>query len=170
MARKDPFESNPFAAPETDLKTEEASYSDGNFNYGGFLQRFAAAFVDGIITQILAFGLAFPAGFLLGLSGLHQQVPGLAEIIGGVIGLLTGWLYSALLESSEARATWGKKLLGLKVVDLSGRKISFGQATGRHFGKIVSALILMIGYFMQPFTERKQALHDMMAGTLVIKD
>lgn len=170
MARKDPYESNPFAAPETDLETEDQSYSDGNLKYAGFWQRFAAAFVDGIITQIIAFCIAFPAGMLLGLSGLHQQMQGLAEVIGFIIGILTAWLYSALQESSEARATLGKKMLGLKVVDLSGRRISFGQATGRHFGKIISGLILLIGYLMQPFTERKQALHDMMAGTLVIKD
>jgi uncharacterized RDD family membrane protein YckC len=169
MARKDPFDSNPFAAPDTDLTTEDNSYSGGEFVYGGFLTRFAAAFVDGIITNVLAIGLAFPAGFLLGLSGLHQQNPGLAEATGWLIGLLTGWLYSALLESSDMRATLGKKIVGLKVVNLSGGKLSFGQATGRHFGKIVSLITLGIGYFIQPFTERKQALHDMMAGALVIK-
>ena len=125
--------------------------------------------LDVIITNVLAIGLAFPAGFVLGLSGLHQEYPGLAQATGGLIGLLTGWLYSALLESSDMRATLGKKIVGLKVVNLSGGKLSFGQATGRHFGKIVSGIILGIGYLMQPFTERKQALHDMMAGALVIK-
>ncbi|MBU6289830.1 MAG: RDD family protein [Chloroflexi bacterium] len=56
-----------------------------------------------------------------------------------------------------------------KVVDDRGNPISFGRATGRYFGKIVSALILLIGLFMAAFTARKQALHDMMAGTLVVK-
>jgi uncharacterized RDD family membrane protein YckC len=64
----------------------------------------------------------------------------------------------------------GKKAMGLKVIGLSGERISFGRATGRHFAKMISQLILMIGFLMQPFTEQKQALHDMMAGTLVIRD
>jgi uncharacterized RDD family membrane protein YckC len=57
--------------------------------------------------------------------------------------------------------------LGLVVTDLDGQRISFGKASGRHFGKIISSLILCIGFIMAGFTERKQALHDIMAGTLV---
>jgi uncharacterized RDD family membrane protein YckC len=79
------------------------------------------------------------------------------------------WLYYALLESSTWQATLGKKALGLEVTDVEGRRISFGRATGRFFAKIISALILFIGFIMAGFTERKQALHDMIAGTLVIR-
>ena len=66
-------------------------------------------------------------------------------------------------------ATPGKMACGIKVTDLDGRRISFGRATGRFFGKILSTLILLIGFLMQPFTARKQALHDILAGTLVVK-
>ena len=59
--------------------------------------------------------------------------------------------------------------LGLQVTDLEGRRISFGRASGRFFGKIISAMILYIGFMMAGFTEKKQALHDMIAGTLVIR-
>jgi uncharacterized RDD family membrane protein YckC len=59
--------------------------------------------------------------------------------------------------------------LGLKVIDLYGNRISFARATGRHFAKYISGVILGIGYIMAGFTERKQALHDMIAGTLVIR-
>jgi uncharacterized RDD family membrane protein YckC len=79
------------------------------------------------------------------------------------------WLYFSLLESSGWQATLGKKALGLEVTDLAGRRISFGRATGRFFAKYISAIILMIGFLMAGFTEKKQALHDILAGTLVIR-
>ena len=62
-----------------------------------------------------------------------------------------------------------KKALGLSVTDLSGNRIGFGRATGRYFAKILSGLILLIGFIMVAFTQRKQGLHDMLAGTLVYK-
>jgi uncharacterized RDD family membrane protein YckC len=79
------------------------------------------------------------------------------------------WLYFALLESSSWQGTLGKKALGLIVTDMMGRRISFARATGRHFAKIISGMILLIGYLMAGFTERKQALHDMIAGCLVFR-
>ena len=83
--------------------------------------------------------------------------------------ILCGWLYFALMESSANQATLGKMAIGIKVTDMSGRRIGFGQATGRYFGKILSSMILLIGYIMAAFTEKKQALHDMLAGCLVVK-
>ncbi len=76
--------------------------------------------------------------------------------------------YSTLLESSRWQATLGKLLFGIRVTSLSGQRISFLQATGRLFGKALSGHILLIGYLMAAFTERKQALHDLLAGTIVI--
>ncbi|HEY4710966.1 MAG TPA: RDD family protein [Candidatus Acidoferrales bacterium] len=83
--------------------------------------------------------------------------------------LAAGWLYWALLESSAWQATLGKKILGLRVTDLEGRRISFARASGRYFGKLFSQLILLIGFLMAAFTARKQALHDMIAGCLVVR-
>ncbi|OFX03209.1 MAG: transporter, partial [Alphaproteobacteria bacterium RIFCSPHIGHO2_12_FULL_66_14] len=85
------------------------------------------------------------------------------------ISLLAGWLYFALLESSERGATVGKMAMGLRVVTDQGQRLSFLNATGRYFAKIISALILCIGFIMIAFTDRKRGLHDMIAGTLVIK-
>jgi uncharacterized RDD family membrane protein YckC len=79
------------------------------------------------------------------------------------------WLYEAFMTSSSKQATLGKMAMGVVVTDLAGNRISFGRATGRFFGKLLSGIILMIGYLMQPFTEKKQALHDILAGTLVVK-
>jgi uncharacterized RDD family membrane protein YckC len=80
------------------------------------------------------------------------------------------WPYFAAMESSERQATIGKSVLSLRVTDYEGRRISFGRATGRFFAKIVSGMVpLFIGYIMAAFTEKKQALHDMIAGTLVLR-
>jgi uncharacterized RDD family membrane protein YckC len=59
-------------------------------------------------------------------------------------------------------------VLGLKVVDIDGNRISFGRATGRYFGKWLSAITLCVGFIMAGFTVKKQALHDLVAGTLVV--
>lgn len=83
--------------------------------------------------------------------------------------LFSSWLYFSIMESSKAQATIGKMALSLKVTDMEGNRISFGRATGRFFGKFISEIILMIGFMMAGWTEKKQALHDMMADTLVIR-
>ncbi len=79
------------------------------------------------------------------------------------------WLYFALMESSKFQGTVGKIAIGIIVTDMEGNRISFARAKGRYFGKILSSLIFMIGFIMAGFTEKKQALHDMLAGTLVWK-
>jgi uncharacterized RDD family membrane protein YckC len=85
-----------------------------------------------------------------------------------LINLVLGWVYAAAMESSDRQATLGKMAVGIKVTDMNGERISFGKATGRHFAKIISAIILLIGYIMAAFDSKKQALHDKMAGTLVL--
>lgn len=126
--------------------------------YAGFWTRFVAALIDGIFLGVINFTIAAIIGANTQEFGAFQGIT-----------IILQWLYFALMESSANQATLGKMALGIKVVDLDGERISFGKATGRYFGKIVSAIILLIGYIMAAFTEKKQALHDMMAGTLVIK-
>ena len=79
------------------------------------------------------------------------------------------WLYYVFLESGMAQATLGKGAMGLKVITTDGQRISFGQASGRYFGKILSAIILLIGYLMMIWDGKKQTLHDKIANTLVVK-
>ena len=145
--------------------------------YGGFWIRVVAAIVDGILVRIVVHPVAaiFGIGGLtlghLGMHGLghHAALPFL--IFGsGVLFVLTvgaSWLYEALMLSSSYQATLGKMIFGMKVTDLSGNRLSFVHATGRHFAKWISGMILGIGYIMVGFTARKQGLHDMIAGTLV---
>jgi uncharacterized RDD family membrane protein YckC len=85
-----------------------------------------------------------------------------------IVAVVIEWLYFAGMESSAGQATLGKRALGIKVTDMSGNRITFGKATGRFFGKILSSLILLIGFLMAAFTQKKQALHDLLAGTLVV--
>ena len=79
------------------------------------------------------------------------------------------WIYEAVMLSSEKQATLGKMVVGIRDYSLAGRRITFARASGRHFAKWISALLLGIGFLMAAFTEKKQALHDMMAETLVVK-
>jgi uncharacterized RDD family membrane protein YckC len=74
------------------------------------------------------------------------------------------------MESSVHQGTLGKMALGLTVTDMQGRRVSFGRATGRYFAKMITGMIpLAIGYIMAGFTEKKQALHDMIASCLVLR-
>lgn len=134
--------------------------------YAGFWLRFVAFFLDNIIAAIIAFPVGFVMGALLAIAGSQERA---IEAAGNLLGFLISWLYFALMESSAKQATFGKMALGLKVTDLDGQRIGFGRATGRHFAKLLSGITLCIGYIMAGFTERKQALHDMLAKTLVIK-
>ena len=91
-------------------------------------------------------------------------------LVFAAISMLIQWLYHAYLESGEKQATWGKQALGLYVTDLMGSPVTFGRASGRFFAKIVTGMIpLGIGYIMAAFTERRQALHDMIASCLVLR-
>jgi uncharacterized RDD family membrane protein YckC len=81
-----------------------------------------------------------------------------------------GWLYYASMESSAYQGTLGKMALGLIVTDMQGRRISFGRASGRFFAKLLTGLIpFFVGYIMAGFTEKKQALHDIIASCLVLR-
>jgi len=85
--------------------------------------------------------------------------------------VIVQWLYFAGMESSTRQATFGKAAMSLRVTDGNGQPLTFGHATGRFFAKIVSGMIpLAIGYIMAGFTAKKQALHDMIASTLVLRN
>lgn len=152
-------------------------------SYAGFWLRFVAHLVDGIITGAAFMLLFIPAALFTGLGaslhGLRRDTPPDPAVIAAFIStmvllaagsLVAGWLYYAYFESSEWQATLGKKVMNLVVTDLTGNRISFGRASGRFFAKMISGLIPFgIGYIMAGFTERRQALHDMIASCLVLR-
>lgn len=122
--------------------------------YAGFWIRFAAYLVDGILLGIV--------NFVVGLAAIR-----LGGLESSVFSLVIGFLYFALMESSERQATLGKTLVGIKVGDINGARLSFANATGRYFAKILSALMLCIGFMMAGWDPKKQGLHDKLADTYV---
>jgi uncharacterized RDD family membrane protein YckC len=152
--------------------------------YAGFWLRFLAYVIDAIVLGIFTVPILVGAAMMMGLGAAISSLPrhgdpfaeGFPAVFAGfisiffLVALVGGWLYHALLESSEWQATTGKKVLGLAVTDLGGARISFGQASGRHFAKLISGAIpLGIGYIIAGFTEKKQAIHDMLASCLVLR-
>ena len=139
--------------------------------YAGFWYRFLAYLIDSLLMSVVLFPLGLVVGLGIGPRGVDENTPELAVANMGlnVFSILTGWLYYAFLESSSWQGTVGKKLLGLRVTDLDGNRISFGRATGRYFGMILSGMICFIGFIMVAFTEKRQGLHDIMASTLVLR-
>lgn len=136
--------------------------------YAGFWLRWVAAVLDGILLSMVDIGthmalFAVP-GASLGWPPFYGMFRG-----GNMLWLIIAWLYFAFMESSQYQATLGKMALGLIVTDLQGQPISFGRASGRFWGKYISYLTLLIGFMMAGWTQQKQALHDMMAGCLVIR-
>jgi len=159
-----------YAAPNADLQVETNELVD----YAGFWIRVAAALIDGIIIWIIFAVLVVVVG-LLGVGSLDSLVTAgesaviTMAIVYNLLTIVAQWLYYALQESSGAQATLGKRAVGIVVTDLDGERVSFMRATGRYFGKILSSIILLIGFIMVAFTQKKQGLHDIVANTLVVK-
>ncbi len=152
--------------------------------YGGFWLRFVASLIDSLILGIPMGAVALVLIFLFGGFGtlIHMNPgdPGAARAFAVTMipilflvmlaFVIVQWLYFASMESSPRQATFGKSVMALRVANLEGQRISFGHATGRFFAKMISGMIpFAIGYIMAGFTEKKQALHDFIAGTLVLR-
>lgn len=173
MSFADQPEINPYAAPKTRPAPFMEVEGQPFIGYAGFWRRVGAYILDTILVQVVTVAAGFAVGILLGIVGAATGNKDLVQEVAGrlmaPVGFFIAIAYYAGLESSSWQATLGKQALGIKVTDLEGRRISFGRAVGRLFGKIPSGLILGIGFLMVAFTERKQGLHDMMADTLVVK-
>jgi len=150
-----------------------------NTEFGGFFRRFLSQIIDYLVKFIIAVLFVFFCALVLVdieitsiLFDIETDVEfsdGLQDFIFYSCAFLIEWIYEAVLTSSSWQATVGKRILGLKVVDGEGNRISFAKAAGRFFAKILSGLIFCIGFLMIVWTKRKRGLHDMIAETLVIK-
>jgi uncharacterized RDD family membrane protein YckC len=152
--------------------------------YAGFWLRVLAYLIDAIILGVFAIPIVVGAAMAMGIGGVLSRIPRDGDpFMNGLppmfllfiwfcvlVGIGGTWLYHALLESSEWEGTAGKKALGLIVTDMEGRRVTFARASGRYFGKIVTSFIpLGIGYAMAGFTQKRQALHDILASCLVLR-
>lgn len=156
-----------------------------NTQYAGFGHRLGAFLIDVVILWIVQFIVVTPVLGVLGL-GMANEIenfqPGDEAAAVGMVGAIMAaagliWLvttallvlYYAIMESSKYQGTLGKLAVGIKVTDLNGSPVGFGKALGRSLGRILSYMFMFIGFIIAAFTEKKQALHDLMAGTLVLK-
>lgn len=143
--------------------------------FAGFWLRLGALLIDGVIFGVLLFLVGIVLGIAVSASRVSSSRPPATEIMILLIfsfygaAFIASWLYYALMESGVKQSTLGQRAVGIKVTDLEGRRIGFGRATGRYFGKLISQFFFCFGFIMAAFTEKKQALHDMMAGTLIVR-
>jgi uncharacterized RDD family membrane protein YckC len=156
-----------------------------NTNYAGFWRRLAAVLIDSIIIGSVQWIAIMPLLAILGIGvasnmeSMESMDEAQSMAMAGsmmamgvtfqIVFFVIQTLYFALLESSSKQATIGKMVLGIIVTDLNGNKLDFAKALVRNLCRIISSAILFIGYIMAAFTEKKQALHDIIANTLVVK-
>lgn len=171
------------ACPECGGKMPVSSTTRGHENIvthrsAGFWRRTLASIIDGIVVSSVGFLISLVIMTHGGavISRMITMIPSSLRhsclsyfflvLVIGFIGF--AWLYSAFLESSRAQATLGKTLMRIKITTLYGRPVSFWRATGRFFGKFLSTAPLCAGFLIIPLTKRKQGLHDLVAGCLVV--
>jgi uncharacterized RDD family membrane protein YckC len=158
-----------------------------NTNYAGFWKRFLAWFIDKIILAVIngiilapiftAIGISSGSGFFPfsdfmdpdnidfeQLVGTIMAMAGIAMVVKGVVNIA----YHSLMESSKFQGSLGKMALSIIVTDLNGTKLDFTRALARNLCKIITDFTFLIGYIIAGFTEKRQALHDIIAGTLVV--
>ena len=133
------------------IKKKDYKKIPKNLIYAGFWVRFIAYLIDFIILTVISVILAF--------------IP----IIGWIISIFLPWLYFAILQSSSKQATIGMRVLDIKIVDETHKKIGFWRATGNYFVLGISIFILFVGVIMIAFTKRKQGLHNIISRTLLLK-
>jgi uncharacterized RDD family membrane protein YckC len=144
-----------------------------SMDYKGFWIRFAATFIDGIITNLAQFAIMFVLGMAMGTMNDPSQMgePSATQMIMSVLIILVSIVISVGYEVyfiGKFGATWGKMACNVKVVKADGSPVGYGLATGRFFAKIISGIILGIGYIMAAFDEEKRSLHDRICNTRVV--
>jgi uncharacterized RDD family membrane protein YckC len=146
--------------------------------YASFWRRALAFIADMAVITLANMFLILPLAVTLGLreSKAADEVRSAfvmfllgAYLVTTIIIIVGAWLYYAYFESSRFRGTIGKRLLGIQVTDQDGAQVSFQTASIRFFSKIISFALAGAGFIMAPFTPQKQALHDVMAKTLVVR-
>src|SRR5262245_5331284 len=150
-----PIPPTPTPAPVLELVT-----------YAGFWRRFAGLVIDFVVTF-------FPIATVRVMLGLPAwapfEPPSVASSWAGLFGLLIDWLYAAFFMSSSMRGTLGQQIMDLHVTDLRGERISFARATGRYAAQLLNLFTVGFGLLIQLFNARRQALHDMVTGTVVVR-
>jgi len=159
---------SPYTAPAAPTGYANAAVVNGqDVVYAGFWKRYAAYFIDYVLLTVVTLPLSMIIN-VMGASSGNEGVQVALTLVVMLLSMVISIGYYAGFHASRGGATLGKMAVGIKVVRGNGERISFLRAFCRYLATIVSSLILMIGFIMAAFTERKQALHDMMCDTLVV--
>jgi uncharacterized RDD family membrane protein YckC len=151
---------------------------DQPVQYAGFWLRVLSHLVDWLLLGMVRGAITLPFIGIIGIGAFGSDLeynPAmlfmvlLAVAAAMFFAFVTGWLYYAFMESSSKQATVGKIVVRLRVTDINYSRITFARASARYFGRILSGLLLGVGFLMAAFTQQKQTLHDIIAGTLVLK-
>lgn len=134
-----------------------------NQEFIGFWKRVVAYIIDVVIVMVVAFVVSIILRMVMTFSS-EEAVGQMAMSVYTIV----FFSYFILLESSAKQATVGKGLLGMKVINRDGERLSILNAAGRNIARILSGLIFAIGYLMVLFTKKRQALHDILAKTYVV--
>ncbi|MCL6712624.1 RDD family protein [Pseudomonas sp. R2.Fl] len=165
-------DASPYAAPEAAVGLVSQVVQGGEVVYAGFWKRTAAYTIDSFLLTIITTVISTVTGLaMLPLVMADATQPLLVlvlQVASYLVQIVVMAGYFAWFHASPHQATPGKMAVGIKVVDRQGAPISFWRAIGRFFATFVSTLLLMAGYLMAAFTGRKQALHDLICGTLVV--
>lgn len=135
-------------------------------SYAGFWLRVAASLVDGFIVNLMFALLGFLYFWFFAKN--NPSLSNSTQTVMGIFYFVIWILYFPFMES-RGGTTFGKKIVGIKVLNANGEPVGFLRSLGRNLAKIISALILMIGFIMAGFTKKKQGLHDIIASCLVVR-
>lgn len=158
---------SPYTAPAAAAGYTPAVVGGGTVVYAGFWKRYAAYFIDSIVVGVVSIPVNLVFTGIGAMSGSETMALAMS-LVSMLAGLALGVAYYAGFHASAGGATLGKMAVGIKVVRADGQRLTLGRGVGRYFGFILSSLTLMIGFIIAAFTERKQALHDMICDTLVV--
>jgi uncharacterized RDD family membrane protein YckC len=161
------------AIPALNIQPPPMQYASGQIvsqpHYAGFWIRLVAIFIDGLVLWLFQVIVSLLFGILAEvISGSQYELIGaLISVLLAILAVLADLGYFIFM-TYKFQATLGKMALGLRVYTVNLEKPTLGVVVGREFGRILSHISLLIGYIMAAFTEKKQALHDLMAGTVVV--
>ena len=153
------------------VQAQQVPNNTVQLRYSGFWVRGAAHIIDGLVLAIISMIIIMPLGFLIGFTSAMSEskfMEFMGQVIMTIIGFAVSWAYYIFM-THKFQATLGKMAVGAKVLDANGQRLSLGKIVLREtIGKFVSGMIMGIGYLMVAFTSKKQGLHDMMAGSVVV--
>lgn len=168
---------SPYAPPTSRLGGGAGVVQGGEVVYAGFWKRFAAYVIDGFVVGIVTIAVQMAVALgMFGAVGAVSNPETMFRSATGIVALLLIYLiplafqavYYAWFHASASQATLGKMAVGIKVVRENGEPVSFALGIGRYFATLLSSIILLLGFVMAAFTDRKRALHDMVCNTLVV--